>query len=45
MTVIPYGALNSWFGNAEASGVLMTMKPWFNAVWQELHPPVSSSYA
>src|SRR3982074_2988934 len=38
-----FGALNSWLENAEASGVLMTMKPWFSAVWQELHPLVRSS--
>src|SRR5262249_45112918 len=38
-----YGSLNSWFGKLDASGGLMTMKPWFSAVWQELHPSVSAS--
>src|SRR5258708_29424770 len=31
---------NSWFGNADASGVLMTTKLWSAVLWQALHPLV-----
>src|SRR6202040_2142530 len=34
---------NSWLGNTDASGVLMTTKFWSVVLWQALHPAVIRS--